>query len=70
MKKISSGLSIFVIALAVTITGAACEPNGNRNSTDAENTINEGAVDSTKLPGYGANDSITLRPSDSVNPVR
>ncbi len=42
------------LILAVSLlTATGCRPNGDDNSTDADNGLHEGLTDSTKMPGFG-----------------
>ena len=53
MKRVKTLLPALLLA-ATVFTGIGCRPNGDNNSTDANNEVNEGRTDSTKMPEFGA----------------
>jgi hypothetical protein len=50
MKNFQRGAFTILFAAFFAIT--ACNPNGNENSMQPENSSGEGAVDSTKIPHF------------------
>lgn len=55
MKKLLYSLQLLVMVSALSLS-VGCEPNGDRNSTDVENPLEEKHNDSTRYPG-GADDN-------------
>ncbi len=45
-------LKVLVVALSASVFAIACQPNGDNNSTDVDNSNKEGAIDSTKIPNF------------------
>ncbi len=50
MKKLFISLHLLVI-VSVLILTMGCKPNGDKNSTDVENPLQEKTFDSTRYPG-------------------
>lgn len=50
MKKIQQ--VAWVLITATSIFMSSCGPNDNKGSMDQENSNKEGAVDSSRMPGF------------------
>ena len=59
--------SILAVLIAGSIGLTACGPRGEENATNTDNSAGEGAIDTTRIPGFDTSQIPALDPTNPYN---